>query len=103
MRVFRGTACGLGNCGAPAAADPDPLRCEEGKVSSHLPETPVSRRTLIASTAAAGGASAVGGLLTGEPAQAAPAGVPSRTVTLRINGRQHSTTVDNRTSLLDLL
>jgi xanthine dehydrogenase YagT iron-sulfur-binding subunit len=76
-----------------------------GKVPSHLPEIPVSRRTLIASTAAAGGASAVGGLLTGEPAQAAPAptGVPSRRVTFRLNGRQHSVTVDNRTSLLDLL
>ena len=72
---------------------------------SHLPEMPVSRRTLIASTAAAGGASAVGGLLTAEPAQAAPApaGAPSRQVTLRINGRQRSVTVDNRTSLLDLL
>src|SRR5690349_15884014 len=66
---------------------------------------PLSRRTLIESTAAAGGASAVGGLLTGEPAPAAPAptGVPSEAVTLRINGRQCRVTVDNRTSLLDLL
>jgi xanthine dehydrogenase YagT iron-sulfur-binding subunit len=74
-------------------------------LSSHLPEMPVSRRTLIASTAAAGGASAVGGLLAGEPAQAAPspAAVPSGEVTLRVNGRQRSVTVDNRTSLLDLL
>jgi xanthine dehydrogenase YagT iron-sulfur-binding subunit len=74
-------------------------------VSSHLPEMPVSRRTLIASTAAAGGSTAVGSLLAEEPVRAAPApaGALSRKVTLWINGRQRSVTVDNRTSLLDLL
>ncbi len=74
-------------------------------MSSQLPAIPVSRRTLIASAAAAGGASAAAGLLTDESAQAAPepTGALSRKVTLRINGRQRSVTVDNRTSLLDLL
>ena len=71
-------------------------------MSSQFHPPSVSRRTLIATTAAAGGASAAGGLLTGEPAQAAP-GVPSATVTLRVNGQRHRVTVDNRTSLLDLL
>jgi xanthine dehydrogenase YagT iron-sulfur-binding subunit len=66
---------------------------------------PLSRRAFIASTAAVGGATAAGGLLAGAPAQAAPAAVdvPSRAVTLLVNGLRHQVTVDNRTSLLDLL
>jgi xanthine dehydrogenase YagT iron-sulfur-binding subunit len=72
-------------------------------VSSDHSATSLSRRTLIASTAAVSGAAAVGGLPSATPAEAAPHGVPSRTVSLRVNGRRHRVTVDTRTSLLDLL
>jgi xanthine dehydrogenase YagT iron-sulfur-binding subunit len=72
-------------------------------VSSDLSATPVSRRTFIATTAV-GGATAAGGLLSDAPAEAAPAtGVPTRAVSVRVNGRRHRAFVDTRTSLLDLL
>ncbi|MGI5288971.1 (2Fe-2S)-binding protein [Nonomuraea polychroma] len=67
----------------------------------------MSRRTFIATTTAAGGAAASGGLIPGlsplaiEPAEAA-APVSGR-VSLAVNGERHTVTVDNRTSLLDLL
>jgi xanthine dehydrogenase YagT iron-sulfur-binding subunit len=70
-------------------------------VSSENSATAVSRRTLIASTAAAGGVAAAG-LPAAAEAQAAPEPGTS-TVTLRVNGRRHRLTVDTRTSLLDLL
>ncbi|MGW0610701.1 (2Fe-2S)-binding protein [Streptomyces sp. NPDC002788] len=66
-----------------------------------------SRRTFIATTAA-GGAAVAGGLVAGpsvfgaEPADAAEAPPDSR-VSLTVNGKRHTVTVDNRTSLLDLL
>ncbi|MFJ8591637.1 (2Fe-2S)-binding protein [Streptomyces sp. NPDC093598] len=66
-----------------------------------------SRRTFIASTAV-GGAVVAGGLAAGpsvfgaEPADAAEAPPGSR-VSLTVNGGRHTVTVDNRTSLLDLL
>ncbi|PNG17349.1 (2Fe-2S)-binding protein [Streptomyces cahuitamycinicus] len=66
-----------------------------------------SRRTFIATTAA-GGAVVAGGLVAGpsvfgaEPADAAGAPPDSR-VSLTVNGERHTVTVDNRTSLLDLL
>lgn len=73
-------------------------------MSSDLSVTSLSRRTFIASTAAATGTTAAGGLLPDTPAEGAPPhAVPSRTVTLRVNGRRHRLTVDTRTSLLDLL
>ncbi|QJS99206.1 (2Fe-2S)-binding protein [Streptomyces asoensis] len=71
------------------------------------PSTP-SRRTFIATTSAAGGVIAAGGLVAGpsllgaEEAAAAEAS-PSSHVSLTVNGERHSVTVDNRTSLLDLL
>ncbi|MGA5139761.1 (2Fe-2S)-binding protein [Streptomyces azureus] len=74
------------------------------------PEGPVSapsRRTFIATTAV-GGAVVVGGLTAGqsvfgaEPADAAEAPPGSR-VSLTVNGERRTVTVDNRTSLLDLL
>ncbi|MDQ1007824.1 xanthine dehydrogenase YagT iron-sulfur-binding subunit [Streptomyces sp. V4I23] len=67
-----------------------------------------SRRTFVATTAAVGGAVVVGGLVPGpfelgaEEAAAADA-LPSSRVSLTVNRERHTVTVDNRTSLLDLL
>ena len=66
-----------------------------------------SRRTFIATTAV-GGAVVTGGLIAGpsvfgaEAADAAEA-PPSSRVSVTVNGKRHTVTVDNRTSLLDLL
>ncbi|MFE2424363.1 (2Fe-2S)-binding protein [Streptomyces hokutonensis] len=66
-----------------------------------------SRRTFIATTTAVGGAVVAGGLMTGPAALAAETGAaeapPSNRVSLTVNGKRHAITVDNRTSLLDLL
>jgi xanthine dehydrogenase YagT iron-sulfur-binding subunit len=86
-------------------------------MSTELPESTVaspegsasdpSRRTFIATTAV-GGAVVVSSLIASpsvfgaEPADAAEAPPGSR-VSLTVNGKQHTVTVDNRTSLLDLL
>ncbi|MFE7760411.1 (2Fe-2S)-binding protein [Streptomyces sp. NPDC057438] len=78
----------------------------EGSVALTSPDP--SRRTFIATTTVVGGAVVAGGLATGpsvfgaEPAAAAKAAPTSR-VTLTVNGKRHTLTVDNRTSLLDLL
>ncbi|MDQ0834569.1 xanthine dehydrogenase YagT iron-sulfur-binding subunit [Streptomyces achromogenes] len=67
-----------------------------------------SRRTFIASTSVVGGAVVAGCLIAGpsvfgaEPADAAEEQPGSR-VSLTVNGKRHTVTVDNRTSLLDLL
>ncbi|MFI8169884.1 (2Fe-2S)-binding protein [Streptomyces sp. NPDC086081] len=70
------------------------------------PLTP-SRRTFIATSTAVGTAVVAGGVLgSGLPpeAEAAPAtAVPSSRLALTVNGTSHTMTVDNRTSLLDLL
>ncbi|MEU5298338.1 MULTISPECIES: (2Fe-2S)-binding protein [Streptomyces] len=69
---------------------------------------PPTRRTFIATTTAVGGAAAVGGLAAGssvfaaEEADAVEAPPGSR-VALTVNGVRRTVTVDNRTSLLDLL
>jgi len=69
------------------------------------PPTP-SRRTFIATTTAVGGAVVAGGLTAGpfgaEEAAAAEQ-PPSGSVSLTVNGQRHTVTIDNRTSLLDLL
>ncbi|WP_329333659.1 (2Fe-2S)-binding protein [Streptomyces sp. NBC_01352] len=67
-----------------------------------------SRRTFIATTTAVGGAVVAGGLIAGTPLvgseEAAAAEAPhGGNVSLTVNGRRHTVTVDNRTSLLDLL
>ncbi|GGT96286.1 (2Fe-2S)-binding protein [Streptomyces coeruleorubidus] len=67
-----------------------------------------SRRTFIATTTAVGGAVVAGGLMTGPAALAVETGAaakapPSSRVSLTVNGKRHTVTVDNRTSLLDLL
>ncbi|MEU6910709.1 (2Fe-2S)-binding protein [Streptomyces coeruleorubidus] len=72
------------------------------------PPSEPSRRTFVATTAAVGGAVVAGGLVAGpfgpgaEEAAAADA-PPSGRVSLTVNGQRHTVTVDNRTSLLDLL
>ncbi|WP_327730843.1 (2Fe-2S)-binding protein [Streptomyces sp. NBC_00487] len=72
-----------------------------------------SRRTFIATTSAAGGVIAAGGLVAGpsllgaEEATAEEAtaldAAPGSRVSMTVNGERHTVTVDNRTSLLDLL
>jgi xanthine dehydrogenase YagT iron-sulfur-binding subunit len=72
------------------------------------PPTAPSRRTFIATTTAVGSAVMAGGMVVGT----APFGVgeaaaaeapPTSRVSLTVNGERHTVTVDNRTSLLDLL
>ncbi|MGA5200431.1 (2Fe-2S)-binding protein [Streptomyces variegatus] len=75
--------------------------------STEPPSAP-SRRTFIATTTAVGGAVVAGGLTTGPAAlaaepEAAAEAPPSGRVSLTVNGKRHTVTVDNRTSLLDLL
>jgi xanthine dehydrogenase YagT iron-sulfur-binding subunit len=79
----------------------------EGSPSEGSPSDP-SRRTFIATTTVVGGAVVAGGLFAGpsvfgaETADDADAS-PSSRVSLIVNGNRHTVTVDNRTSLLDLL
>ncbi|MDX3383190.1 2Fe-2S iron-sulfur cluster-binding protein [Streptomyces niveiscabiei] len=61
-----------------------------------------SRRTFIAATSAIGGAVVASGLAAGASVFGAEA-VPSSRVSLTVNGERRTVTVDNRTSLLDLL
>ncbi|WP_405606570.1 (2Fe-2S)-binding protein [Streptomyces sp. NBC_00076] len=70
--------------------------------------TPPNRRTFIATTTALGGAAAFGGLGAGssaaaEEVTAVEGAPPDSRVSLTINGVRRTVTVDNRTSLLDLL
>ncbi|MDT0568506.1 (2Fe-2S)-binding protein [Streptomyces sp. DSM 3412] len=86
-------------------------------MTTELPDTPPeltegpapvpTRRTFIATTAAVGGVVAAGGLAAGSaltdqdsPAAEAP---PSGRLSLTVNGERRTLTIDNRTSLLDLL
>lgn len=63
-----------------------------------------SRRTFIATSAAVGGVVVAGGtLLAGSEEAAAAGAAPSSRVSLTVNGTRRTVTVDNRTSLLDLL
>lgn len=68
----------------------------------------LSRRTFVTTTVAVGGAVAVGDLVAaplalGAAPAAATEAVLSTRVSLVVNGKQVTATVDNRTSLLDLL
>ncbi|MGP4006943.1 (2Fe-2S)-binding protein [Streptomyces sp. 4N124] len=86
-------------------------------MTTELPDSPIelsegpapvpTRRTFIATTAAVGGVVAAGGLAAGSaltdqesPAAQAP---PSGRLSLTVNGERRTITIDNRTSLLDLL
>ncbi|GAB2976778.1 (2Fe-2S)-binding protein [Streptomyces pseudoechinosporeus] len=75
--------------------------------STESPTAP-TRRTFIATTTAVGGAVVAGGIIAGSTfidAEGAEAGeaAPSSRVSLTVNGARRTVTVDNRTSLLDLL
>jgi xanthine dehydrogenase YagT iron-sulfur-binding subunit len=90
-------------------------------MSTELPESAVSppagdaahstaptRRTFIATTTAVGGAVVAGGVIGGtvlvDSGEAAAAEAPpAGRVSLTVNGTRRTVTVDNRTSLLDLL
>ncbi|MEB3371901.1 (2Fe-2S)-binding protein [Saccharopolyspora mangrovi] len=61
----------------------------------------MSRRTFIAATAVGGAAAVAGPYLLG--AETAAAEGLNNQLSLSVNGSQHAVTVDNRTSLLDLL
>ncbi|KDN78463.1 carbon monoxide dehydrogenase [Streptomyces olindensis] len=67
-----------------------------------------SRRAFIATSTAIGGTVVAGGLVAGPPPLGAEAAVaaeaaPGSRVSLTVNGVRHTVTIDNRTSLLDLL
>jgi xanthine dehydrogenase YagT iron-sulfur-binding subunit len=63
-----------------------------------------TRRTFIATSTAVGGAVVAGGTFLAGPQEAsAAAASPSSRVSLTVNGTRRTVTVDNRTSLLDLL
>ncbi|MEV0634083.1 (2Fe-2S)-binding protein [Streptomyces sp. NPDC050619] len=75
---------------------------------SENPPSRLSRRTFIVTTSALGGAVVADGPMAGavpfgadDAAAADPP--PSSRVSLNVNGKRHTVTVDNRTSLLDLL
>jgi xanthine dehydrogenase YagT iron-sulfur-binding subunit len=63
-----------------------------------------SRRTVIATGVVVGGAVVAGGtFLAGSEEASAAGAAPSSRVSLTVNGARRTVTVDNRTSLLDLL
>ncbi|WP_327714522.1 (2Fe-2S)-binding protein [Streptomyces sp. NBC_00490] len=70
--------------------------------SGEPPTPPPTRRTFIATTTVVGGAAVAGGLIASPSALAAEGPAGSR-LSLTVNGVRHTVTVDNRTSLLDLL
>jgi xanthine dehydrogenase YagT iron-sulfur-binding subunit len=63
----------------------------------------MKRRTFVGASVAAGGAVAAFGLLEGCSDEHSEATQTSTVVRLRINGEPHEVTVDNRTSVLDML
>ncbi|MGW6921558.1 (2Fe-2S)-binding protein [Streptomyces sp. NPDC054950] len=72
------------------------------------PPSAPTRRAFIATTTAAGGGAVVGGVVAGPPVHAAEDAVaaevpPGSRVSLTVNGVRRTVTIDNRTSLLDLL
>ncbi|WP_105973810.1 (2Fe-2S)-binding protein [Streptomyces geranii] len=68
------------------------------------PSSGPSRRTVIATGVVVGGAVVAGGTFLAGSEEAAAAGAsPSSRVSLTVNGTRRTVTVDNRTSLLDLL
>lgn len=86
----------------PQPAVPSPTPADETS-----PSAAPTRRVFIATSAAVGGAVVAGGVVGGtflsDPEAAAAQPAPSSRVSLKVNGAQRTVTVDNRTSLLDLL
>ncbi|MFJ8054443.1 (2Fe-2S)-binding protein [Streptomyces luteogriseus] len=71
------------------------------------PSSAPTRRTFIATTTVVGGVAVAGGVIGGSflvgSDEAAAATAPASRVSLTVNGTRRTVTVDNRTSLLDLL
>jgi xanthine dehydrogenase YagT iron-sulfur-binding subunit len=80
---------------------PDPPRSPAAEPVS-ASTSALARRTFIAASAATGAAVVAGPALLGSPSAAA-AGEHGSRVSLTINGTRRTVTIDNRTSLLDLL
>ncbi len=85
----------------PESAVPPPIGADESSLAP-------TRRTFIATGTAVGGAVVAGGVIGGSflaaPEEVAAAEAPpSSHVSLTVNGTRRTVTVDNRTSLLDLL
>ncbi|WP_206789050.1 (2Fe-2S)-binding protein [Amycolatopsis sp. MtRt-6] len=74
-------------------------RAEHESFVDRAADAGLSRRTFVVAGAVAAASTS---LLGAQPAAAAETGMSSR-VSLTINGTRHTVTVDNRTSLLDLL
>ncbi|MFF3377260.1 (2Fe-2S)-binding protein [Streptomyces sp. NPDC002680] len=80
----------------------------EAEIFPVEPPSAPTRRTFIATTTAVGGAAVAGGLISAPSALAAEETVaaevaPGSRVSLTVNGVRRTVTIDNRTSLLDLL
>ncbi|MEU4176418.1 (2Fe-2S)-binding protein [Streptomyces sp. NPDC026589] len=87
--------------------EPVPQESATGEITGPESRIAPTRRTFIATGTAVGTAVVAGtvlgtDLLTQPEAAAAPA-APSSRLTVTVNGIRHTVTVDNRTSLLDLL
>ncbi|GEC09197.1 carbon-monoxide dehydrogenase small subunit [Streptomyces spinoverrucosus] len=84
----------------PESSVPPPTAVDE-------PSSAPTRRTFIATTTAVGGvvvaSGAIGGTLLFDDEVAAAEAPPESRVSLTVNGTRRTVTVDNRTSLLDLL
>ncbi|MEH0448473.1 (2Fe-2S)-binding protein [Streptomyces sp. B21-102] len=84
----------------PQSSVPPPTGADE-------PSSAPTRRTFIATTTAVGGAVVAGGVIGGtllvDDEAAAAEAPPESCVSLTVNGTRRTVTVDNRTSLLDLL
>lgn len=91
----------------PMPTEPVPQEPPADEITGPQPPTAPTRRTFIATGTAVGTAVVAGGVLgTDLPARAEAAAapsVPSSRLTVTVNGTRHTVTVDNRTSLLDLL
>ncbi|WP_460728237.1 (2Fe-2S)-binding protein [Nocardia heshunensis] len=81
-----------------AAAAPPSLLAEGGSAS-----LVVSRRTFVAVSAVVSGAAVATGLAVGRAVGDTVTAPPTSTVSITVNGVAQTVTVDNRTSLLDLL
>lgn len=75
---------------------------DEPQDNAHLPGPRLNRRTFVGASVAAGGAVGAFALMRNRNADQQTA-TEETTVAMQINGEAHEVTVDNRTSLLDML